>query len=226
MLRGIHQITIAVFIVGVTIVTISWLNTKDETARIFRPIGLNDFESKLAYEYLTKGVRPDQQMNANKKPREADRAGWPRYHGYGDTRSCKNDWTHKGLIDLFDLWVKMADLLDVNYTLTHGTMIGALRDGDLVPYDQDVDVMMNIDEVPKFAQMIDEHFSDKDEKVHLTIHKEYRKPVKERGMWSCNGDRIYKTQWYRDQCSTQEPLGRLLRGPVLHIDLFSRLPYN
>ena len=97
-------------------------------------------------------------------------------------------------------------------------MLGSWRDGKIVPYDSDVDVLVNHDEVPKLLRGVDRPFNDSDYRIHLNIHQEYQTSIEKRNMYKCSGKRL--VSGYTDQCSPTEPLGRLIKGPILHIDLF------
>lgn len=144
------------------------------------------------------------------------RANDSKYFDYGES-GCSVGSTHATLKELFKAWVELTSSLNVSYALTHGSLLGAWRDGNLVPYDADLDVIVNHAEVPKLLKRVEKSFKVSDNKIHLSIHREYKIPIEERNRYLCNGNKV--SAGYRDQCSTIEPLGRLIKGSVLHIDL-------
>ena len=93
--------------------------------------------------------------------------------------------------------------------------------GNIVPYDLDVDIMMPEDDVPKLSKMIDRNFTLNDNKIHLSIHPEYKTHWRKRTKICCNG-KISRgpnsgTCW--DQCAVPNPLGRLILGQYLHVGI-------
>ena len=176
---------------------------------LFFPQKFNDFEIKLANEFFKRHNTTFNNLYAKRT--------FSNKLNSSDYYNCPEDESHKELKRLFDLWIQMANLLNVSYALTHGTLLGAWRDGEMIPYDSDLDIMMNHEEVPKLHQIIDKSFTQNDNKVHLTIQPEYLKPIDKRNRYLCTGEKV--NSWYRDQCSFIEPLGRLIIGSELHIDL-------
>uniref|UniRef100_A0A7M5XEB1 LicD/FKTN/FKRP nucleotidyltransferase domain-containing protein n=2 Tax=Clytia hemisphaerica TaxID=252671 RepID=A0A7M5XEB1_9CNID len=182
------------------------------------PARFTNFKTKLQYAYMhqTYYNLTDSTKLKNKHTKKVSSRKIS-YSGYGDTTSCKRHKNHPKLKELFALWIRMANLFNVSYALTHGTLLGALRDENLIPYDHDMDIMIDHAEIPKFSQMIDTSFNEHDYKFHLTIQREYQRSNYKRNRYSCEGYLMYP--WYRDVCSYIEPVGRLVYGPHLYLDL-------
>ena len=56
---------------------------------------------------------------------------------------------------LFNITKEMVDMfteLGIKYCLSHGTMLGVRRDGDVIPWDDDVDLAVFTTDKPKFAE--------------------------------------------------------------------------
>ncbi|XP_066918868.1 uncharacterized protein [Clytia hemisphaerica] len=181
------------------------------------PSTANDFTSKLEYAYSKSG----QDLKVLQKEVEERRSKLVRSPLYGEDQSCKNNDRIAGLTKLFDAWAHMAKLFNIEYFLTYGSLIGAERDRNIIPYDLDTDIMMPEDDVPKLQKMIDDNFSVSDNKIHLRIHPEYKTHWRKRTKICCNGQisrgPSSNTCW--DQCAVPNPLGRLILGPVLHIGI-------
>ena len=199
--------------------TIALHNNKDTMVMFYLTNEqIEDFETKLAKEYFKKHnvifkLFQQNQQNVILNSRAKSQSS-------GNTKpDCPVDESQKELTKLFELWFHMANLLNVSYALTHGSLLGAWRDGWMIPYDSDLDIMINHEEISKLNQMIDKSFNQNDNKVHLTIHHEYQKKIDQRNRYLCTGRMVSSDSWYRDQCSFIEPLGRLVKGSDVHIDL-------
>lgn len=51
--------------------------------------------------------------------------------------------------ELLEKFIKIADELDIKYFAVGGTLIGTIRNGGLIPFDDDVDLGILINDVPK-----------------------------------------------------------------------------
>jgi len=186
------------------------------------PSHVKDFTSKLEYAYSKSG----KDLQSLQKEVEDRRSKLKRSPKYGEDQSCAIGDRIPGLIKLFDAWAHMADLFNVRYLLIYGSLVGAERDRNIVPYDLDVDVMIPEDDVPKLLKMVDRHFTVDDNKIHLTIHPEYKTYWRKRTKICCNGEISRGPGWWGtywgtcwDQCAVPNPLGRLILGHKLHVGI-------
>jgi len=210
--KELHYV-LALMIIGAITFWWQWRNTS--TVNILIKI-LHNKEKYINTQNRTNQKQLKQLKYLHNETTWMTQANDSKYFNYGES-GCPVDSNHATLKELFKLWVNITDSLNVSYSLTHGSLLGAWRDGKLVPYDADLDVLVNHDEVPKLLQRVDKSFRDTDNKIHLTIHREYQTPIEKRNRYLCTGDKLIKG--YMDQCSTLEPLGRLIKGITLHIDL-------
>jgi len=188
----------------------------------------SDFESRLiSYSQdrmKTKLFDNNNNNDNNENNKTIIRTNWIEQHNnanyfdYGDISSCQAGGTvnkHVHLRRLFRLWIEAASLFNVSYALTHGALLGAWRNGQVIPYDHDLDLLVNHDEIVKLDRMTMKTTFDRRDGVHLVIHKEYDLPIEKRSRYLCSGIRV---PFKMDACSTVEPLGRLI-GPDTYIDL-------
>lgn len=179
---------------------------------------VDDFETKLKKEYFKK-YNVEFQSFMIQQSNKLKSSNYNQNSSDGARLDCHVDESQNELEKLFKLWFNMANLMNVSYALTHGSLLGAWRDGKMIPHDSDLDIMLNHEEVLKLHKMVDKSFHQNDDKVHLTIHREYQKKISQRNRFLCTGQMVSANSWHRDQCSFIEPLGRLVKGSHLHIDL-------
>lgn len=135
---------------------------------------------------------------------------------YGDN-TCPDNPNRAILLEIFQRWVKLAAQNNITYFITTGTLLGAWRNEDIIPYDRDVDVLIDARDDEKVEAIKDNRtFRVTDEKFHLVIQEDWRQPYSLRRRFMCHGKHVTK---YKDHCSFQEPLGRLIKGPH-HLDIY------
>ncbi|XP_032227602.1 uncharacterized protein LOC116611341 [Nematostella vectensis] len=142
----------------------------------------------------------------------------PTKYIYGDTNCSPNPW-RPVLFELFKEWVKMAAKHKIEYILYAGTQLGQLRNQDIIPYDSDMDLLMDVNFFPKMKEIaVKRDFNNTDGKMRLVIQPEFDLdiPSTSRKRYKCDGG---VTPSMVDQCSFQEPLGRLIKGEG-HIDFY------
>lgn len=76
-----------------------------------------------------------------------------------------------------ELLVSITDILDeaeIRYFLAHGGLLGLVRDGDLIPWDNDIDLAVEINDMAASIQVIEEKFNQlpKSEEVQWKINLE------------------------------------------------------
>jgi len=74
------------------------------------------------------------------------------YSDYGDN-TCPKNTDREGWRKLFQEWVKIATKHRIRYFLSFGSLLGAWRNEDIIPYDQDTDIHMHIDDFKKLIPL-------------------------------------------------------------------------
>ena len=139
------------------------------------------------------------------------------YSDYGDGTCPENN--QLGLLtDIFREWDSIAKKQNISYFLTCGSLLGAWRNGTLVPKDSDLDILISGDDHWKLDRIKEKRrrFSSRDGSFHLYLQRDWRKPYTKRRRFLCNGKKVPS---YSDQCSFQEPLGRLIKAGK-HLDIY------
>ena len=69
--------------------------------------------------------------------------------------------------------VRVCELLDLQYYLGEGTLLGAIRHSGFIPWDDDVDILMPREDYEKFLALAPSHIGDKYLVQHWTTTKPY-----------------------------------------------------
>ena len=141
------------------------------------------------------------------------------YIPYGDG-SCGDNPDRGIFTDLFSQWLSLAKRHNITYFLTTGTLLGAWRNSDLIPYDRDIDVLVDANSSVVLERLKDARNFDGtkqyDNQTRLIVQEDWRLPYASRRRFKCNGKKVDK---YSDHCSFQEPLARLVSG-WHHVDIY------
>ena len=89
--------------------------------------------------------------------------------------------------DLLEEWIKLADTNNINYVLSSGSLLGQYRNEDVIPWDIDVDVMLQDTLISKLQEITTpRNFTQgSDNAFHFVVQPDYLKPSQRR--WNCNG---------------------------------------
>ncbi|KXJ22508.1 uncharacterized protein LOC110252464 [Exaiptasia diaphana] len=137
---------------------------------------------------------------------------------YGEQGCAKNQW-RQNLFKIFQEWTRIASKKDIEYVLTCGTLLGALRTADVIPYDSDMDILVNIKYYQQLKKLSAErNFDPQDGKIRLVMQPQFELNVstQSRKRYTCSGK---LTPTMVDVCSFQDPMARLIRK-YLHVDLY------
>ena len=99
---------------------------------------------------------------------------------YGDT-SCKENKYGNPLkeinVDLFKQWKSISKKHNISYFLVYGSLIGAVRNENFIPYDGDVDIMVNEADYEVLASIDNKrNFIERpnDVNIHLVVQNFFR----------------------------------------------------
>ena len=134
------------------------------------------------------------------------------FSDYGDG-TCQTNKYQEKLKELFVKWTTISKELKVPYFLNFGTLLGTWRNGDLIPTDSDIDLVIDIGDTPKL-----EEFGTRDS-YRLYVHRDWKVPQDQRRRFNCKGDRV---QSQIDDCSFIEPIARLINlNTNVRLDFFA-----
>ena len=126
---------------------------------------------------------------------------------YGDN-TCPDNSDRVVFIKLFKRWLKIAKKYNITYFLTTGTLLGAWRNQDVIPYDPDMDVLIDTKDSEKIVKLKSKrNIARTDTNPYIIIQEDWELPYAKRRRFKCDGEQVKE---YSDQCSFQEPLGRLI----------------
>ena len=134
------------------------------------------------------------------------------FSDYGDGTCPENNY-RSSLKELFTKWSKISRQFDVPYFLNFGSLLGAWRNGDLIPNDSDIDISINIDDTPKLEKYGTQYG------YRISVQKDWRVPQDYRRRFNCNGDPVESQV---DNCAFVEPIARLISlKSGMRIDLYA-----
>lgn len=64
---------------------------------------------------------------------------------------------HKGTLVIFKKIIEICDVLNIDYYLAYGTLLGAVRHQGFIPWDDDFDIMMLRNDYDKFVDYCNQH---------------------------------------------------------------------
>ena len=139
---------------------------------------------------------------------------------YGN-ESCPPNPHTKSFKSMFMKWKELAERLSIPFFLSAGSLIAAWRDGELIPYDYDIDVVVSYDNFHKLSKLRDERpmVIGSDEIPRLVVHHDWRvtDPYKRR-LHNCQNRQVERV--YEDGCAFRFPLAKMYAGK-LHMDIFT-----
>ena len=171
-----------------------------------------------------------QRFNGVNKPYISDKPETFKSNIYGSS-APKNKLTPIFNV-LLKHWSKLTSKLNINWTLAYGSLLGHQRNKDYIPYDSDIDVLVDRSAIPKLLGLLDGYscfyqtdtikFNKLDPgKIYLMINKWHNYPLKNRRFRiNCLGRRVDSQV---DDCSFVGPFARLIyKHTHLDIDLYCR----
>ena len=127
----------------------------------------------------------------NEKLQWLDISDGKKFSNYGDPDCPGNSYRYL-FKSVLRAWVRIAGKNSIPYFLTSGSLLGAYRNGDVIPYDSDIDIMID----SKYNTVLEEiaverNFDTGDTKMGLIIQTDFREPFAHRRRFDCRGQVIY-----------------------------------
>ena len=110
--------------------------------------------------------------------------------------SCPLNENKEIFAALLRYWDVLSRRNNISYVIGLGSLLGQYRTQDVIPWDDDVDVLADVKNF-KILQSLAEERSFKpgwDRKFHLVIQPDMKKEEKRRKRWSCTG-KVGITLW-------------------------------
>ena len=108
---------------------------------------------------------------------------------YGELGCPDNPW-REDLSELFRAWSNISKQNQIEYVLACGSLLGAMRDGDVIPYDSDIDILVDINYFSTMKRLsVRRNFNSEDGKIRLVVQPEFSLNIRvdERKRFDCNG---------------------------------------
>lgn len=180
-------------------------------------------------------------MERSSQSKQVDQRNVSNYHGYQREIKTQNRKTvsknnsdrivtniygsecplnpHKQTLNyLFKYWMALDNYYNLSSFLCGGSLIGSVRDGDLIPYDRDVDVCVTLENYQKLRVLRSgKPFTYQSSQVNLAIQEDFlNNNVSSRIRFDCWGRVV---QVAKDPCSFETPGARLISRGV-YVDVF------
>ncbi|XP_028396637.1 uncharacterized protein LOC114520542 [Dendronephthya gigantea] len=136
---------------------------------------------------------------------------------YGE--GCEANPYREGLQILLQEWSRMAERRNISKSfICFGSMLGSLRNGDVIPLDTDADICMLRDEYHKlYAEESRRPLDLNDGKIRLLLQRHSPHPSADTPREDCNGKIVRTTT---DDCSILDPHARLYIHSKIYLDIF------
>ena len=109
---------------------------------------------------------------------------------YKDCDLLKINPKREILQGLLNEWVRMAKRNNISYVLSSGSLLGQYRNGDIIPWDIDVDVLLKENLLYKLKEIATprDFVQGADNAFHFVVQPEYGIKVQSQmRRWNCNG---------------------------------------
>ena len=111
-----------------------------------------------------------------------------KYSGYGDM-NCKRNQNRSVFAKIFEHWIELAKKENIEYFLTCGTLLGVYRNGDLIPDDRDMDVLVNRKDFLKIKKYSSKKkFNPYAHEINIYVHNDFYEPFEKRRRFKCSGE--------------------------------------
>ena len=112
------------------------------------------------------------------------------------------------LKNLLRYWVNLSNGHNINTFTCGGSLLGVHRNGDIIPYDRDIDLCMSHKEFYKLQPLESRKpFNYRDHRIHIALQKDFSKDASDRIRVDCWGNEVRKMN---DPCSFVTPWARVI----------------
>lgn len=108
---------------------------------------------------------------------------------YGEL-GCPKNPKRKDFYELLQHWIQICKQNNIEYVLAYGSLLGAMRDADVIPYDSDVDVQVDHNYFLILKRLsVKRDFNPSDEKLRLVVQPEFALNISmdDRRRFNCEG---------------------------------------
>ncbi|KAK3727927.1 hypothetical protein QZH41_016380 [Actinostola sp. cb2023] len=138
---------------------------------------------------------------------------------YGDV-SCPVNPKRKTFIAILKKWIEVAEKNNIRYAFVFGSLLGIVRNNDVLPWDHDMDIWIEYKDILKLEKLAgwprNIHTWDGKTYINAIPRSEHNKSADDRIRWDCQG-KVAAT--HVDQCAIQEPFVRLYNNAAF-LDVF------
>ena len=168
-------------------------------------IMINETNAEIANHIFTNAYRPttpasvEEERSIGVQNVEITRPGFisckgnATWEAYGDS-DCSDNSRRDNLCHLLRAWTIAAKKHNIIYTLAAGSLIGMLRNNDLIPWDTDIDIFLHVKYFPLLQKWEKEKmFTSLEESIYLATQPGpvNNVPEEKRTRHNCNG----KVSW-------------------------------
>ena len=103
---------------------------------------------------------------------------------------CPGNKYRETLAGILRHWDKLAELHNISYVIGLGSLLGFHRNGDIIPWDDDVDVLVDITQYQKLRSFAEERsfVQGWDKKYRMVVQPDFeQKREKRRRRFTCYG---------------------------------------
>ena len=104
---------------------------------------------------------------------------------------CKEKTFFKNQLKvLFTSWIDLTLKHNISYTLFAGSLLGAIRNGDMIPYDYDMDVLVDIKYFPLLESISEKrNFKPDGQTTHFVVQPGFNhsQPLNNLRFFTCDG---------------------------------------
>lgn len=126
-------------------------------------------------------------------------------------KGCPENLFHARMVKLLNTWIAIAGRRNITYFVCYGSLLGLYRDGDVIPYDNDIDVCIFRRDLYKLEKEDEtKPFEPNDGKTHLVYQKHCHHLRGNAKRTTCKGVEVTRAV---DQCTFLDPCARLFLRP-------------